>query len=92
MAKYKKATLTAGKLIIDNRKIDENEARNRIRSGKNVYGSKKNASSLAESLSDGQGSMRHASHVLGGYHHYHDINHNYNGHIFYGEPHYGQAD
>ncbi|MEW6982679.1 hypothetical protein AAD001_08510 [Colwelliaceae bacterium 6471] len=87
MAQFHAAQITSKGVKIDDRKIDKSEASQRIRQGKDVWGSKSNANTLAESLSEGQGNMRHAPHVIGGYNHYHDISHHYTGHIFYGEPH-----
>jgi hypothetical protein len=86
MAQFYAAQRTTNGVKINETTIDKNEANRRIRQGKDVWGSKSNANTLAQALSDGQGNMRHAPHVIGGYKHYHDINHNYDGHIFYGEP------
>jgi hypothetical protein len=86
MAQFHAAQRTTNGVKINETTIDKNEANRRIRQGKDVWGSKSNANTLAQALSDGQGNMRHAPHVIGGYKHYHDINHNYDGHIFYGEP------
>jgi hypothetical protein len=81
------ADLVNGELKIHSKRtIEKNIAQRRVRQGDNVYTSKSSANTLANSISDGQGTMKHATHVLGGYHHYHDINHFYNGHIFYGDP------
>ena len=86
MALFKTAQITSRGVKIGDRNIEKADAVRRIKDGKDVWGTKSNAHSLAESLCVGQGSMRHAPHVLGGYHHYHDENHVYNGHIFYGGP------
>lgn len=87
MSLFYKAYIKNDEVVIDQaHKIEKADAAKMIKSGKNVWGTKKNAHTLAESLCDGQGNMRHAPHVLGGYKHYHDINHNYSGHIFYGDP------
>lgn len=85
MSKFKSAEIRNGKVIIFNDVIDKATAELRIKKGKDVYGSRKQAETLAEALSDGQGSMKHAPHVIDGYKHFHDLNHNYRGHIFYGE-------
>jgi len=84
---YAAKIVNGGVQIYRNKKIEKAEAIKRIKRGDDVWGTKRNAHTLAEALSDGQGDMRHAAHVAGGYQHYHDIHHRYNGHIFYGEPH-----
>jgi hypothetical protein len=91
MSQFYKAQIVGDEVkIIKTHPIEKAEAMRRVKQGEDVWGTKSNASTLAEALSDGQGSMRHAPHVIGGYSHYHDINHNYNGHIFYGQPRDGE--
>lgn len=85
MSKFKSAEIRGNKVIIFDDQIEKATAELRIKQGKDVYGTRRQAETLAEALSDGQGSMKHASHVIGGYKHFHDVNHNYKGHIFYGE-------
>jgi len=88
MSQFYAAKIVNGDVqIFTNKKIEKAEAMKRIKRGDDVWGTKSNANTLASALSDGQGNMKHAAHVLGGYQHYHDISHNYNGHIFYGEAH-----
>ncbi len=86
MARFKTAQITSKGVKIGDRDIDKAEAIQRIRQGKDVWGTKSNAHTLAEALSDGQGSWKDAPHVEGGYRHYHDVSHHYQGHIFYGNP------
>lgn len=83
MGTYYIAERRAGGLNIKN-EIDKPQAIRRIRQGYDVYASRRNAHTLAEALSDGQGSWRDAPHFIGGYGHYHDVSHTYAGHIFYG--------
>lgn len=87
MADYYKATIVGDALKINQRAtLSKKEAISALRKGENVYTNKSKAHSLAIALSDGQGSWKHGAHIVGGYKHYHDVNHQYNGHIFYGNP------
>jgi len=89
MSKYCQARIAGADVIIETQyTLGKKDAMRRIQDGGDVYCSKKRAHTLAEALSQGQGSMKHAAHVQGGYRHYHDVNHVFNGHIFYGRPKY----
>ena len=86
MSQFFKAQIVNNQVKIYNtHPIEKVDAIRRVKQGEDVWGTKRNAETLAEALSDGQGSMKHSPHVIGGYKHFHDINHKYNGHIFYGE-------
>ncbi len=90
MGDYKKASIRNGQVIIaDRATLSKKEAISRLKkpgNDNNVYTDRKKASSLADALSQGQGTWRDAAHVIGGYKHYHDVSHQYPGHIFYGQP------
>lgn len=91
MAKYHKATLVPGGLQISpTADLEKPQAIIRLKkqgSDNSVYTTKSKAHTLATALSDGKkGTWRDDAHVPGGYKHYHDITHQYPGHIFYGEP------
>ncbi len=87
MAHYYEATRTVQGLKIGSAKLEKKDAMRRIRNGQDVYTNKSMAHTLSSALSDGQGNWRDGAHVPGGYPHYHDANHDYYGHIFYGQPH-----
>lgn len=87
MSEYYEAEVRSQKVLIG-RQIDKSVAMARIRRGEDVYaGTKRMAHTLAEAVSEGQGSWKDAAHVAGGYRHYHDVSHQYRGHIFFGGPH-----
>lgn len=85
---YFPAKITSKGVKIDSAGVDKAEAIQRLKKGKNIYTTKSKANTLANELSQGQGSWKHGSHVIGGYQHYHDVDHHYPSHIFFGEPHY----
>ncbi len=64
--------------------MTKKEALSHLRSGGSVHTRKSCAKQLAEALSMGGPSWKHSAHLLGGYNHYHDSNHQFAGHIFYG--------
>ncbi|NKL15907.1 hypothetical protein GFL78_28975 [Rhizobium leguminosarum bv. viciae] len=66
--------------------IDKAQAIQRLKDGKDVYTTKSKANTLAKELSRGQGIWKDDAHVIGGYRHYHDVDHHYRSHIFFGEP------
>jgi len=89
MADYYKATIRNGKLIFSQKAtLSKTQALRILRhpGNDNVYCNRRQASSLASALSQGQGNWRDAPHLLGGYRHYHDHSRQYPGHIFYGTP------
>ena len=90
MANYKRATISGTALIIaDRATLSKTEAIRLLKkhgAGNNVYTDRKKASSLADTLSQGQGTWRDAAHIVGGYKHFHDSSRQYPGHIFYGDP------
>lgn len=83
--------LAGNRLVSEGRSIEKPDAIVRIRKGLDVHADKKKAHSLALALSEGQGDWRDDPHVAGGYRHYHDVSHQYRGHIFYGGPN-GEGD
>ncbi|WP_392713775.1 hypothetical protein [Rhizobium ruizarguesonis] len=66
--------------------IDKAQAIQRLKDRKDVYTTKSKANPLAKELSQGQGSWKDDAHVIGGYRHYHDVDHHYRSHIFFGKP------
>ena len=91
MARYHRATITSkGLLISPQADIEKTGAIRLLKkpgNENNVYTDRKKAHSLATALSEGKkGTWRDAAHLIGGYKHYHDVSHQYPGHIFYGEP------
>jgi len=88
---YTPVRLSGGRLISEGRPIEKADAVRRVRQGLDVHSDKKKAHTLALALSQGQGEWKDGPHVEGGYRHYHDVSHQYSGHIFYGGP-QGEAD
>ncbi|MGO4486677.1 hypothetical protein [Rhizobium leguminosarum] len=91
-ADYYRAQIKSKEVIIDRgRGIDKAEAMQRLKGGKDVYTTKSKANTLANALSQGQGTWKDNAHVIGGYQHYHDVTHKLRSHIFYGDPHFPEA-
>ncbi|TBC89170.1 hypothetical protein [Rhizobium ruizarguesonis] len=85
---YYPAQITSKGVKIDRRHgIDKARAIQRLKNGEDVYTTKSKANTLANELSQGQGTWKDDAHVIGGYRHFHDVCHRHRSHIFFGEPH-----
>lgn len=84
---YKAAEIRNGRVVIFPNYISKKDAIQRIKQGQDVMAkTRSQAETLSTALSSGQSVWRDQAHLLGGYKHFHDGQHTYRGHIFYGQP------